>query len=493
MASTARSHVPQTRLDMHNDHDESSSSSSSDAESQASSQYSDAGEKKTSPRKNGQTESSRIIVQSSFDAYFIHASSRAQTSNSVFSNLIPPLSQEEYADASKSFPPPLQSDILSDSSQTKLFQRFMHELNEGWNVLCYGFGSKRTLLNQFAFYVAKSKSKLGKGHVVVVNGFQPDFAFKDLLYAIEQNLPGLAEFQASSTSGSTPADTQIHRIKEFLRYTSEPEQQQPKTKTRKKTSDSDAKPKPKHRDLYIIIHNIDSPSLRTQKVQSSLSSLALDPHIHVVASIDHINAPLIWSSSEAAARKEGSSSSTISPQGFAWLYHDCTTLLPYDVELAHIDPSSIKLRSTAATATLGHGTGGGDGSAAAAIVAAGGISETAALHVLASVTQKAKKLFLLMAKRQLESIESAASGGDANASDLSAHSIPYSTVFSVARDEFIATTTTSLRSLLGEFRDHGLVVGKGGDKGGGSSEEVLWIPMRKERLAKVAKEVEKSI
>ncbi|KAF5373872.1 hypothetical protein D9758_000842 [Tetrapyrgos nigripes] len=489
----------------HDNQDDEVSDSASSSSSQGSSRSeSSTKEKQTLPRKKRvQPESSRIIVQSSFDAYFIYSSSRAQTSNSVFSSLIPPLSQEEYVEASKSFPPPLQSDILSTSSRTVLFKRFIYELNEGWNVLCYGFGSKRTLLNQFALHIAHSKDKLAKGHVVVVNAFQPDFVFKDLLYAIEQNVPGLEEFQPSSISaGSTSTDAQIHRIKEFFRLSSTAEQNanslQKAKASAKKTTPS--KPTRKHRDLYIIIHNIDSPSLRTQKVQSALSTLALEPHIHIVASIDHINAPLMWSSSDIAARKakEEDSPLSSSPQGFAWLYHDCTTLLPYDVELSHIDPSSIKLRSTASafTNTLGHGTGGGEGSAAAAV--AGGISETAALHVLASVTQKAKKLFLWMAKRQIESMGTGVSvdGTDGSSNtDPSAHSIPYSTVFTLARDEFLATNTIALRALLGEFRDHGLVVGRGGDKSGdrgGGGEEMLWIPMRKERLVKVAKEVEKS-
>lgn len=44
--------------------------------------------------------------------------------------------------------------------------------------------------------------------------------------------------------------------------------------------------------LCLIIHNIDGIMLRSNKAQNILASLAAIPNIHVVASVDHINAPL---------------------------------------------------------------------------------------------------------------------------------------------------------------------------------------------------------
>lgn len=46
--------------------------------------------------------------------------------------------------------------------------------------------------------------------------------------------------------------------------------------------------------LYLIIHNIDGTMLRGDAAQMALSTLAGTRRIHVVASIDHINAPLLW-------------------------------------------------------------------------------------------------------------------------------------------------------------------------------------------------------
>lgn len=44
--------------------------------------------------------------------------------------------------------------------------------------------------------------------------------------------------------------------------------------------------------VYLLIHNIDGPMLRGEKTQSALGQLASLPNLHLVASIDHINAPL---------------------------------------------------------------------------------------------------------------------------------------------------------------------------------------------------------
>lgn len=44
--------------------------------------------------------------------------------------------------------------------------------------------------------------------------------------------------------------------------------------------------------VYLLIHNIDGLMLRGEKAQCALGQLASLPNLHLVASIDHINAPL---------------------------------------------------------------------------------------------------------------------------------------------------------------------------------------------------------
>ena len=47
-----------------------------------------------------------------------------------------------------------------------------------------------------------------------------------------------------------------------------------------------------YEDLYLVIHNIDGAMMRSEKVQVILSMLGQIQGVHILASIDHINAPL---------------------------------------------------------------------------------------------------------------------------------------------------------------------------------------------------------
>ncbi|KAG2003279.1 DNA replication origin binding protein [Coprinopsis cinerea AmutBmut pab1-1] len=374
-----------------------------------------------------------IIVQTNFDAYFTYAASRPQTSTNVYSELVLPMTPEEYAagiKAAERRAKTLQTSIFDPKRKRELHSRFMFELQEGFNIVCYGIGSKRTFLNEFASNVCSKR-----GHVVIANAFQPAFTIKDLLARIEE-VPGLEDFEGSAGT----VDKQATRIHEFF-----------------------ANPAQKHH-LYLIIHNIDAAPLRTTRSKAVLGLLAMNPKIHIVASIDHLNATLLWSSSEVFARKPAEASSTTAVRGFSWLWHDLTTLAPYDAELAYADRSSIS----------GANIGARRKADLAMAQNPAAMSETAASHILASVTQKAKKLFILLGKKQLESIEDA---GDKATNDLQQHGMSYDALFNAARDDFIAVNDTALRALLGEFRDHSLVLSAPTASG-----EVLWIPLRKERL-----------
>ncbi|KIJ18283.1 hypothetical protein PAXINDRAFT_110763, partial [Paxillus involutus ATCC 200175] len=76
--------------------------------------------------------------------------------------------------------------------------------------------------------------------------------------------------------------------------------------------------------------------------------------------------------------------------------------------------------------------------------------------------------------------------------DTSLFGLTYDALFALARDHFVATSDTALRALLGEFRDHGLILasasGTAGSGAGGG--ETLWIPLRKDRLVRVLKAIE---
>ncbi|EPQ53670.1 origin recognition complex subunit 2 [Gloeophyllum trabeum ATCC 11539] len=394
--------------------------------------------------------SHNIIADTMFDAFFVQASRSSRTSDHVFSHLVEPLSAEEYVSAIAS----LQKDKCDpgtrytsrlSSQHPDYFSQYLRELDEGFNILFFGFGSKRDVLNRFAVDACSKR-----GHVVVVNAFQPSFTLKDILASIE-SIAGVT----SSHLPSQTIDGQSRRICDYFSSKSK-------------------------RPLYLIIHNIEAPSLRTAKARSCLSILCGCPAIRVAASVDHINVPLLWSSTESSTRKHASSSG-VTHRGYAWLWHDLTTLAAHDFELSLSNRSSITGASSFTSSSsvrlqqdqLTNGVA---------------MTETAAQHVLASVTEKAQKLFTLIATMQLKAIDEA---GDApTTADLQQFALSYDTLFNTARDNFIATNDTALRSLLGEFRDHGLVLSSTvGGPGGG---EVLWIPLRKERLSKVVEALQTS-
>ena len=121
--------------------------------------------------------------------------------------------------------------------------------------------------------------------------------------------------------------------------------------------------------LVIVIHNIDSITLRAKKTLDSLKHVLGSSKISVIASIDHLAAPILFPAHDAAV-------------GLNWVWHDLTTLEPYYVEMSHKATSVLQ----------------------GAVNTTNGIVPTVsgAKHVLASVPDRARRLFIAIAKQQIE-------------------------------------------------------------------------------------------
>lgn len=84
-----------------------------------------------------------------------------------------------------------------------------------------------------------------------------------------------------------------------------------------------------HQRIFVIVSNIDAPGLRSYKDQRTLSELASIPQLHFGASIDHVNAPLIW---DLQTRDR-----------FSWSWHHVPTFKPYIREVSQSSLPSLFL------------------------------------------------------------------------------------------------------------------------------------------------------
>lgn len=380
-----------------------------------------------------------LFSVTSFDHYFAQASKPSKTSTNVFSSLVTPLSSHEYAAGIASSLERPSLAMRPNATYSAVFARFAMQLEEDYNLLLYGAGSKRRILNAFAAYIHNVKP----AHVIVVNPVAPGFGYEDILSAIER-IPQVSSFPSTRRG----VEGQMTRIANYLSPRNDP------------------------RALYLIIHNIDAPSLRSPKAISVLSWLLANGCIHVAASVDNIAFPLKLPTDTLSAKKSAGGSGRVGHP--AWLWHDTTTLESYDFELSSVDRSSLAGASqTTSTSQTRAETGN----------AVTFLSPEAARHILLSITRKAKKLFALLGTTQLQNMDHA----DVTEKEPKGIGMEYSTLFSLARENFVATNDTALRALMSEFRDHGLMLPT--VQAGGAGEGV-WIPLRKKALTDLVADIE---
>lgn len=165
---------------------------------------------------------------------------------------------------------------------SQYYAAWMLQLSKGYNIIVYGVGSKQCVLQKFC-------ETYPHRPYVIVNGFFPTITVNEILNTIK------TEIVTISANARTD-----HEVVDGI---SAVFQRSPNT------------------HLFLVIHNIDGPMLRKTKDQHILSRLAKIRNIHLLTSVDHINAPLMWNQN------------TLS--NFAFVWYDATTLLPYTHETAY--------------------------------------------------------------------------------------------------------------------------------------------------------------
>ncbi|PNY15520.1 origin recognition complex subunit 2-like protein [Trifolium pratense] len=201
--------------------------------------------------------------------------------------------EQELRDASLQIQPKHENEIaVLIDSYTSMYPEWLLSLRCGFALLMYGFGSKKALIEDFA------STTLTEYSVVVINGYLQAINLKQVLIALAELLCDQLKAKRK-VSGRQPFNTQS--MEDLLTFLYEAE-----------VEDTDS-------FVCVVIHNIDGPGLRDSETQQYLARLASCTHIRIVASIDHVNAPLFWDKNMAHTQ-------------FNWCWYHVPTFAPYKVE-----------------------------------------------------------------------------------------------------------------------------------------------------------------
>ncbi|XP_022742638.1 origin of replication complex subunit 2-like [Durio zibethinus] len=320
--------------------------------------------------------------------------------------------EQELRAAAATIEPKHQKDIEAlINSYKSLYPKWVFELRCGFGLLMYGFGSKKPLIEDFA------STALTEYSVVVINGYLQSINIKQVIIGLAEILWEQLKLKRRIPSGNLPKVQQpfsSRSMDDLLAFLDGPEMEE---------NDS---------FICIIVHNIDGPGLRDPETQQYLAQLASCSHIRVVASIDHVNAPLLWDKKMVHTQ-------------FNWYWYHVPTFAPYKVEGLFFPM------------ILAHGSSNQS-------------AKTAAI-VLQSLTPNAQSVFRILAEHQLSHPDDEGMAID--------------NLYSVSRERFLVSSQVTLNAHLTEFKDHELVKTRRHPDG----QDCLYIPLATEALQKLLSEI----
>ncbi len=349
-----------------------------------------------------------------------------KTSNNTLSKSdLPQMTIKRYHDLLKTLKPKhkREKECLLDFHRNH-FNTWMLQLDAQFNLLFYGIGSKRLLLEEFADVMLKDR------HHVVINGFDPSLPLRDVFAAI---MDKILCYSGRAGAGLTGMASTIHR----LYAESDPDTQPP---------------------LFLVVHNLDGPNLRNEKAQQALAILANSPRIHLVASIDHIQSLFLLS--------------PVTFDQFNFLFQDLTTYEPCTLEasfntkanvvasfVSDFTASTGTISKTAVLAVLHSLTGN-----------AKGVFRVLAEHQLQRIEESNSATM----DGEDEQTESTLSTTKNRSKSLQLESIglDYMAFYERCRESFLTTCDANFRHQLTEFRDHLIIQTKVGQDG-----EMFYIPL----------------
>jgi len=214
-----------------------------------------------------------------------------KTSNNNLSSL-DLLTHDEYFTILRKLEQPHAEEIRSlQSLHAESFPQWMFELSQGFSICLYGFGSKRSLLRDFATHLYSRTEDHRQSKIVVVNGYVRTTSTKEILTTI-----GTAIDPSQKVASGNPM-TMLHNLQSLL-------------------SSHDT-------TITLVINSIDAQPLRRQAIQSILAQLAAHPQIHLICSADTPDFSLMWDSGLRSS--------------FNFVFHNATTFAPFTAEIDVVD------------------------------------------------------------------------------------------------------------------------------------------------------------
>ncbi|OJD15199.1 hypothetical protein AJ78_04530 [Emergomyces pasteurianus Ep9510] len=362
--------------------------------------------------------------------FFQNRPGPVQTSNNTLAKLSL-LTHEEYFEQMGRFVDPLQEEkeFLLELHE-RSFPQWEFELSEGFNICMCGYGSKRRLVNRFAEWLSQRHSD--PPTIVIVNGYVSSTTIRSILATIIEAILGE---DAPSKLGTQPSEV-LELLQAILNKT------------------------PPRRPIMVFINSIDAAPLRRPAHQALLARLASLPSINLLSTADTPNFPLLW---DISLRDQ-----------FNFVFHDCTTFAPYEVELNVVDEVNN---------LLGHQVrriGGKDG----------------VNFVLKSLPENTRKLYrllvteilTLLGEQNLSDDEQDGDGGgkrDRGVNPGEEIAIEWRTLFHKAAEEFISSSELMFRTQLKEFYDHQMIV----SRTDASGVEMLGVPLSREEMEGVLEDL----
>ncbi|CCD22897.1 origin recognition complex subunit 2 NDAI_0A07430 [Naumovozyma dairenensis CBS 421] len=333
--------------------------------------------------------------------------------------------------------------------QRKMFPQYWFELSQGFTLLFYGIGSKKSLLEEFSLkylspklaYVREANNQKNESlslsdiikpptdgiPCVVINGYNPTINYREVFSDISSILYPADLTRNDLKFWGNLVILQIQKMNEFY-----------------KTQPPDIK-------LIIVVHNLDGPVLRKAAFQTMLSSLAMIRQIAIVASVDHIYAPLLWDNTRA--------------QNYNFIFHDVTDYRANEIESSFYDVMNLG-RKEASTGVEG------------------------VKYVLQSLTLNSKKMYKLLLEKMIDNMETEAK----NNKQIKVRgmrrgclevAIEFKEFVTSCTERFIASNEISLRSMLVEYVEHKMALLQK-DKNGS---EYLWVPFNYSEMKKLLQNV----